>query len=146
MSIFYFFLLCVLELTKRLINETIHRSMRRWTSKDTLIRILYPEVRKVSSEYFTGALSIVTTRPFSERNNLVNKRCRNWANNFSIIRCRVINLVTDSDEKMAALCVCCGESKSKFYSFTSKKCALYEIGNQAIHNRNCTRSNFRRTI
>ena len=28
---------------------------------------------------------------------------------------------------MAALCVCCDESKSKFYTFTSKKCALYEI-------------------
>ena len=37
---------------------------------------------------------IVTTRPFSERNNLVNKLCRNWANYFSIMRCRVIKLVT----------------------------------------------------
>ena len=89
-----------------------------------------------------GVGAIVTTGPFSERNNLVNKRCRNRANYFSIIRCRVIKLVADSDEKMTALCVYCGESKSKFYSFTSKKCALYEIGNQAIH----TRSNFRRTI
>ena len=100
--------------------------------------IQLPEAFRVQA-----SCSIVTTRPFSERNNLVNKRCRNRADYFSIIRCHVIKLVTDSDEKMAALCVCCGESKSKFYSFTSKKCALY---NQAIHNRNYTRSNFRRTI
>ena len=31
------------------------------------------------------------------------------------------------DKLMAALCVCCGESKSKFYSVRSKKFALYEI-------------------
>ena len=58
--------------------------------------------------------AIVTTRPFSERNNLVNKQSKNRANYFSIIRCHVIKLVTNSDEKIAALCVCCGESKSKF--------------------------------
>ena len=43
--------------------------------------------------------------------------------------------MTDSDEKKAAMCVCCGEAKSKFYSITSKKFALYEIGNQAIYSR-----------
>ena len=47
--------------------------------------------------------SIVTTLPFSERNNLVNKRCRNRANYFSIIRCRVTQVVTDSDEERGAL-------------------------------------------
>ena len=46
-------------------------------------------VEKILVEW--GRRSIVTTRSFLERNNLVNKPCRNPANYFSIIRCRVIN-------------------------------------------------------
>ena len=50
---------------------------------------------------------------------------------------------------MAALCVCSGDSLSKFYSIRSKKCALYEIESiiQSLVNLNpvkrrniCTRS------
>ena len=36
-------------------------------------------------------------------------------------------ILQSHDKNMATSCVCCDESKSKFYSERSDKCALYEI-------------------
>ena len=59
--------------------------------------------------------AFVTTRPFSQRNNLVCKWCTNWANYPNI---------KVTWQNMAVLCVCCGDSKIKYYSIRSKKYTL----------------------
>ena len=40
---------------------------------------------------------------------------------------QIIIILKSHDKIIAALCVCCGETKNKFYSLRSKKGALYEI-------------------
>ena len=62
--------------------------------------------------------SFVTTQSFSLRNN-------SYADS---VRIGLITILVKPHNKiMAALCICCGESKSRFYNLWTKKCVLFEI-------------------
>ena len=60
--------------------------------------------------------SFVTTQSFSLRNNP-------YADS---VRIGLITILVKQSKIMAALCICCGESKSRFYNLWTKKCVLFE--------------------
>ena len=114
-----------------------------------LFNLAYLMKCKYTNIYNNFSLNVVTTRPFSLRNNLVCRRCTNWTNYCNI---------KVTWQNIAAWCVSCGESKSKFYNLRGKKWALNEIESiiNSLMNSNLDlnplkrrniypRSNFRRT-